>query len=249
MGEIDPYQFRALTYAELAACEAVLGHREAAQLSLAHIDDVDPGGGLFTALLLRDRAWVYAADGETLRCAETLDAGAAHARKTGQTIIELLIHVDLARLLRRRFSAQDAHRLTIAEHHGSRLLVATAEAFSSRLPAECASVSRRLAAAGSNFLAGEAAIAASLRDPQYALLALQSCVDSERLWRTPIRVQALSGVDALTPREGELARLVAAGRTSAEVASLLGITVRTVDNQLGRVYRKLGLRGRRELES
>jgi DNA-binding CsgD family transcriptional regulator len=51
----------------------------------------------------------------------------------------------------------------------------------------------------------------------------------------------------LTAREREVAELAAADLASREVAQRLGITTRTVDNLLGRVYVKLGLSGRREL--
>lgn len=48
----------------------------------------------------------------------------------------------------------------------------------------------------------------------------------------------------LTPREREVAELAAAGATSRAIAEQLGISRRTVDNLLGRVYSKLGVPGR-----
>ncbi|WP_117213230.1 LuxR C-terminal-related transcriptional regulator [Allorhizocola rhizosphaerae] len=51
----------------------------------------------------------------------------------------------------------------------------------------------------------------------------------------------------LTPRELEIARLVATGLTSAQVAERLVLSVRTIDNHLGAVYAKLGVSGRAEL--
>lgn len=53
----------------------------------------------------------------------------------------------------------------------------------------------------------------------------------------------------LTPKEIEVARLVTQGRTNREVASLLGVTPRTVGFHLGNIYRKLDLRSRTELAS
>jgi DNA-binding CsgD family transcriptional regulator/tetratricopeptide (TPR) repeat protein len=52
---------------------------------------------------------------------------------------------------------------------------------------------------------------------------------------------------ALTPTEEQIARLVADGRSNAEVAAALVISVRTVESNLTRVYRKLQLRSRSEL--
>ncbi len=56
-------------------------------------------------------------------------------------------------------------------------------------------------------------------------------------------------VEQLTEREREIALLVAAGRSSKEVADLLVVSARTVDNHLQRVYTKLGISGRRQLAS
>jgi DNA-binding CsgD family transcriptional regulator len=51
----------------------------------------------------------------------------------------------------------------------------------------------------------------------------------------------------LTTREREIARLVSAGITSAEIARRLYLSVRTVDNHLGRIYRKLDIPNRATL--
>ena len=51
----------------------------------------------------------------------------------------------------------------------------------------------------------------------------------------------------LTPREVELGRLAADGVPSAAIALRLGVSQRTVDNLLGRVYAKCGVTGRRML--
>lgn len=53
--------------------------------------------------------------------------------------------------------------------------------------------------------------------------------------------------EALTAREREIASLAAARVRSREIATRLGVSVRTVDNHLGKVFRKLGIQGRDEL--
>ncbi len=55
-------------------------------------------------------------------------------------------------------------------------------------------------------------------------------------------------VVALTQRELEVARAAAGRRRSREIADDLGLSVRTVDNHLRAVYRKLGIGGRDELD-
>ena len=51
----------------------------------------------------------------------------------------------------------------------------------------------------------------------------------------------------LSPTEAKMAELVAAGHTNQEVADLLFISVKTVESNLSRIYRKLGVASRREL--
>jgi DNA-binding CsgD family transcriptional regulator len=64
--------------------------------------------------------------------------------------------------------------------------------------------------------------------------------------RTPGLGPALP-VSVLTPREREVAMLAAAHTPSREIATRLHLSVRTVDNHLGRVYAKLGVSNRAQL--
>ncbi len=60
--------------------------------------------------------------------------------------------------------------------------------------------------------------------------------------------RAASSVD-LTPSEARVAELVAAGSTNREAADALFVSVHTVEANLKRIYRKLGIRSRTELAS
>ena len=62
-----------------------------------------------------------------------------------------------------------------------------------------------------------------------------------------LRRTALTGADALTPSERRIADLAAAGRSNAQVAQELFLTVKTVEMHLTHAYRKLDIRGRPEL--
>jgi DNA-binding CsgD family transcriptional regulator len=53
--------------------------------------------------------------------------------------------------------------------------------------------------------------------------------------------------ELLTPAEQRIAELVALGRTNAEIAATLLVTVKTVEGTLTRIYRKLGVRSRVDL--
>lgn len=66
----------------------------------------------------------------------------------------------------------------------------------------------------------------------------------EELRRVPIRRGA---PDDLTETEARVAELAAAGRTNREIATTLFLSAKTVEANLGRVYGKLGIRGRPEL--
>jgi DNA-binding CsgD family transcriptional regulator len=61
------------------------------------------------------------------------------------------------------------------------------------------------------------------------------------------RRRALGGVEALTASELRVAELVATGLTNQQVAERLFLTAKTVENHLGRIYRKLDIHARGEL--
>ena len=58
-----------------------------------------------------------------------------------------------------------------------------------------------------------------------------------------------SGLDSLTASERRVAQLALEGRTNRDIAQELFVTPKTVENHLGRVYVKLGIKGRRELSA
>jgi DNA-binding CsgD family transcriptional regulator len=75
-----------------------------------------------------------------------------------------------------------------------------------------------------------------------------------RLWSERARAElkriggrAPASAGALTPTEERVAALVAAGRTYREVADALFISPKTVQWNLSKIYRKLGIRSRAEL--
>ena len=62
------------------------------------------------------------------------------------------------------------------------------------------------------------------------------------------RINSMRGHESdLTPSEQRVAELVATGMTNKAVAAALFISPKTVESNLGRVYRKLGIRSRVEL--
>ena len=61
------------------------------------------------------------------------------------------------------------------------------------------------------------------------------------------RRHAATGIDALTPREGQVAGLAAQGMSNREIAEELFVTLKTVEWHLRRAFEKLEVRSRREL--
>jgi DNA-binding CsgD family transcriptional regulator len=135
----------------------------------------------------------------------------------------------------------------LAEQTGSALISIIAAWSNARRPAERAAAAERLAEAG---LIGPAA-------DEWERAAAEAGGESARAWRraaraliadTPVLlVTAERRAAPLTPREDAVARAAAARLRSQEIADDLGISVRTVDNLLARVYRKLGVRSRLDL--
>ncbi len=67
----------------------------------------------------------------------------------------------------------------------------------------------------------------------------------------PVGVEAadLPGPDLLTPREAEVLELLQNGRSNAEIAHHLQVSPETVRSHARRIYRKLGVRTRRDLRA
>jgi DNA-binding CsgD family transcriptional regulator len=58
------------------------------------------------------------------------------------------------------------------------------------------------------------------------------------------RRDLITGRDALTPAEQRVAALAARGMTNREIAQVLFLSMKTVENHLARVYGKLGISSR-----
>jgi DNA-binding CsgD family transcriptional regulator len=66
----------------------------------------------------------------------------------------------------------------------------------------------------------------------------------ERLRPRSLDAEALRARYGLTPREAQVARLLAQGLSNARLAATLGVSIHTVQRHTERVFRKLGIHAR-----
>ncbi len=256
LDEQDPYRFMRWCLAELASVAALAGDQQAAAVWL---DRADARGGeanrFFDAWVQLDRAWVAAGAGELTRATQLARQAADMARASGQFTFEAVALHDVARLggpggVRERLQELAG----VLEGRLAPLLATSAGALAAGDGATLDRVAAAFEDLGALLLAAEAAAAAA-RVHQAAGRDGRANASRERAAGLVAACQGARttglGPDAvtsvLTPREREVAMLAAARTSSREIAARLELSVRTVDNYLGRAYAKLGVASRREL--
>lgn len=86
-----------------------------------------------------------------------------------------------------------------------------------------------------------------LEEAERAFADLGASVWRERASAARARIGSTAAASELSPTEERLARLVADGLTNKEVAERMFLSVKTVEANLSRIYRKVGVRSRAEL--
>ncbi|MFE9139530.1 LuxR C-terminal-related transcriptional regulator [Streptomyces sp. NPDC007355] len=243
-----------ITLSYLAACAASLGDLPAARVALANVG-VHPSIGLLVGEERLGEAWCHAALGEFSQARSVLTEAAANARDNGHATSEALLLTDVARL----GGAKDVvGRLAELAANSQGALAPARSNFTQGLhtqdPKFLETCVDELAAAGAELLAAEAATTASAAwrrggSGRSAAAAAHRAADFGARCagvHTPLLTSA-DATSPLTPREREIAFLVTTGKSSKEIAQILALSVRTVDNHLQRVYTKLGVSSRRQL--
>jgi DNA-binding CsgD family transcriptional regulator len=256
LGEHDPYRFARLWQGELACAVALAGDHAGAARWLAEMDRrVDEANRLFEPRLELCRAWVAAGAGELTRALIVAGRAAEVARAREQRAWEVFALYDIARFGRSELVADRLAGLAASmEGRFAPVAAASAAALAAGDGVALDGVAATFEELGAPLLAAEAAAAAAgahqasgrQSSAKGSLLRATALAGACEGARTPaLRAGGLASL--LTAREQEVAALAGAGVPSRQIAERLGLSVRTVDNYLGRTYAKLGVSGRAEL--
>ena len=210
---------------------------------------------LFDTAISRARAWEVVAAGDPERARLLLRDAADEARSRGAVLDEAAALHDLVRLGRAREVAERLGRLAeVGQGAFLRILADNAAAHARGDPSALGDAAERFAVAGFNLRAAESAMAASEASARahaqrsaarWARRATELAARCEA--PATVELQGRAGPVPLTNREREIAHLAADGLPSRVIAERLYVSVRTVDNHLGRIYTKLGVAGRSDL--
>lgn len=201
----------------------------------------------------RGRVWSAAAAGQIDDGADIAVAGGRSAASREHFAWAALCFHDAVRLGRAELSIDElraiddskgAFLLSLMKRHAEALLV--------RDPGELDDVARAFGEHGARLLAAEAfgQTADILRDRGDLTQAARACALSyafEKRCEAPDTPALRHRPQLITSREIEVAIRAASGLTSPQIAEEFFISVRTVDNHLRSVYRKLNIGGREEL--
>lgn len=253
----DPRNARSLALAYLARAQAQAGRIEAAATTFDQTQRAvaeRPANPWVSAELVLARAWHDAASGQVATAREQLLAAADAAGEdlfaaAQMTYDALRLGADprvCADRLTRVVRPTDNDLLQLCADHAEAMAAGDAKAQ--------LEVARTFGKRGIDLFAAEAAARAAAALQQAGLArsadAAAAFAARHRDRCGPVSTPALDaliGVDELTPREREVAVLAAQGLSNADVATQLILSVRTVETHLQRAYRKLGIGSRDEL--
>lgn len=249
--EADPFGLEAQTRGLVASSNGQMGDPGPGE-SLDDLDLVGSGPRL-TIWVNRGRAWSAAARGELELAAQIAAQGGQNGLDGEHYAWAALCLSDAVRFghpslavegLRQVDSSKGAHLIEAMQQHAEALVTEDAEGLEN--------VAARFGALGASLLAAEAYAQASLMmasngEEAKAGRRVALSIALENLCQQP-RTPALSSRPSIvSAREVEVALDAARGLTSPQIAEKHFISVRTVDNHLSSVYRKLELGGREDL--
>jgi DNA-binding CsgD family transcriptional regulator/tetratricopeptide (TPR) repeat protein len=238
-----------LAYALLGDLDAAADARERAEHALVY--------PLYTSEEFRADAWVAAAEGHLSRACAIATEGAAWSLAHDHLVPVVWLSWDRARFGEPVEAAVTIEKVAPrVEGVLARALAVATTGLAARDGAALDTASDDLEAHGYVLFAAECARAAARLHGAEGLRAREAASDARadslavgcEGASTPLLAQ-LGEAPTLTRREREIAGLAARGRSDAEIADELGVSVRTVESHLHRAYAKLGVTSRQQLAS
>jgi DNA-binding NarL/FixJ family response regulator len=244
---------RAWALALLAECRALLGDVDGAETTWKEIG-ADTPSALYDTEVDRAGAWVLVARGDDVGARRAAVGAAEAARARGSYATELMAAHDALRLGELTIAGRICELSEFVTGAWAPAFARHARAVIDQDGAALDEAVDAFEGIGARLLAAEAATQAARAHERAALRGRASVATARAAAlladcegaSTPILEQRSTPV-RLTPREREIARLAAEGTPSRAIAEQLVVSVRTVENQLQSVYRKLGIHGRADL--
>ncbi|MBH0110371.1 NACHT domain-containing protein [Salinibacterium sp. NG22] len=234
-----------------ATVDAQLGEPESARELLSEITPENAGDAKVILQRAECEAWLLAAEGRTNEAAGVIVAAAAEGIILGHFLLSALT---LTVAIRVGHPAAAREQLELLTHLSPSPLVASirdwAEVAAEADVARLCELAPALASSGVAALAVDGLLngARCAAKADRRELERKAMLLARRLAADMDQVPGESHAAELTEREWTIARAAAGRKRSREIGQQLGLSVRTVDNHLARIYRKLGVKGRVELE-
>ncbi|WP_010204798.1 helix-turn-helix transcriptional regulator [Salinibacterium sp. PAMC 21357] len=234
-----------------ATIEAQRGDGEAARRILAEIAPEHAGDAKVILQRAECEAWLLAAEGKPEAAAAVIIAAVAEGIILGHFLLSALT-LTVALRLGQASAASDQLRL-LSQLSPAPLIAGIHEwgdALAVGDVAQLCELAPTLVSSGVAALAVDGLLAGVQGTEKAGLLELRrkATLLARRLAADMDHAPAPPAGDELTEREWTIARAAAGRKRSREIGQQLGLSVRTVDNHLARIYRKLGVTGRVELE-
>ncbi|BBY51590.1 LuxR family transcriptional regulator [Mycolicibacterium arabiense] len=237
-----------------AQAHAAHGDLDASKHAVAQAEQAaGPQAEVFVPELLVGRAWVNAAMGETSKARWYAIRAADRARRSGTHAMEMYA---LHTAVRFGDSGQEARMRRLADLLGAPLPAAMwlhCRALADHDGGRLDEAARRFMDIGALALAADAAAHAAaaharagMRSSELASASRAQSLARQCGLRSPATLAGGAPLP-LTDREREVATLVGLGSTNREIAERLGVSVRTIDGHLYRIYPKLGVHTRDQL--
>lgn len=247
----DGGELLALALAVQATVNAQRGALDLARRQLTELEGFTVSGA---AVLQRAeaRAFLLAAEGDPAGAARVILAVVEDAVASGYRFFGALTLANALRFGELEGTVVLAERLCegLAEHVEPCIALRdVAVALTQRKPEQAEAPAERLARAGLVTAAIDAislALALPAGDATRRRLHALGLALSEGVDAPPLQAR---DVPALTPRERAVAELAANRHRTREIAATLGVSARTVENQLHSAYRKLGVASRDDLRA